>query len=156
MSERKSEQLRKITVKNVMHETPDIEKLIKREGKRMDLCQIYGIVRRFKPDESDKGQFVRFYGQIRAVNLLTGEVFDAGQVILPGAAQDALYGAMDGVEGANVEFGIKVGVKYDATAITKYVYTVESLVPPKENDPIRALESQLKALPAPKKESARA
>jgi hypothetical protein len=157
MAEKRAAQLRKITIKGVMGENPDVEKLIKKDGKRMDLCLIYGIVRRFKPDQSDKGAFVRFYGQIRATNLVTGELFQAGQVILPGQAQDALYGAMDGVEGANVHFGVKVGVKYDGSSIVKYVYTVESIMPPAENDPLLALEQAMgmKALPKPK-ESAKA
>lgn len=152
MAEKKAQQIRKITVKAVMGENPDVEKLIKKDGKRMDLCRIYGILRRFKPDESDKGAFVRFYGQVKAINLVTGEIFEAGQVILPGQAQDALYGAMDGVEGARVQFGIKVGVKYDASAITKYTYTVESEMPPTENDPLLLIEQAigLKALPKPK------
>lgn len=153
MSDKKPEQIRKITLKNVMGGNPDIEVLVKAPNKRIDLCTIYGIARRFKPDESEKGQFIRFYGQFKAVNLKTGEVFQAGQVILPGAAQDALWGAMSGTEGAQVSFAIKVGVKYSPTAIAKYEYTVESQLPPQENDPLKALEVQAgyAKLEAPKK-----
>ena len=155
MAEAKSkiEQLRRLTVKTVFGAV-DIEEVLKKADKRMDCMSIYGIVRRFKPDSSEiGGEFVRFYGQLRAVNLKTGEVFEGGQCILPGIAQDALYGALSGADTAEVQFACKIGVKYDPKAVTKYVYTVESLLPPQESSPLAQLEKGLrgdKLLPAPK------
>lgn len=153
---RKVEQIRKITVKGVMGGKVDLEALLKQTDKRQDLCTVYGIARKFKPDQSDMGAFIRFYGRFRAVNLESGEVTEAGQAILPGIVQDVLYGAMGGGEGdvTEVQFAVKIGVKYNKDAVTKYVYTVESLQAPTENDPLTLLENALsdrKALPAPKK-----
>jgi hypothetical protein len=157
MAQRKENDfVRKLTVKGVMGANPDLEKLLKAEGKRMDLLTIFGVARKFKPDTAPNGSnFVRFFGQFRAVNLDTGEVFDSGQCIVPGTVQDALYGAMgSGEEVKEVQFAVRIGVKYDATAVTKYVYTVNNLMPTQENDPMTLLENslkELKALPAPKK-----
>lgn len=152
---RTAESIRKITIKAVVGEVPDVEALLKAPEKRKDLCTIYGVVRRSKPDSSDYGDFVRFYGQFKGVNLGTGEVFMAPQAILPGIVQDQLYGAMAGGEGAGeVQFAVKIGVKYDKTAATKYLYTAESLMPIQESDALTMLENSLKeqkALPAPKK-----
>jgi hypothetical protein len=156
MTQRKVETARKITVKGVMGEKVDIEELLKTADKRQDLCTVYGIARKFKPDQSDMGSFIRFYGRFRAVNLKTGETTEAGQAILPGIVQDGLYGAMGGGEAdvTEVQFAVRIGVKYNKEAVTKYVYTVESLQAPAENDPLALLESTLtdrKSLPAPKK-----
>mgnify|MGYP003393846661 CR=1 FL=1 len=156
MAQVKVETVRKLTIKGIMGGKVDLEALLKKDGKRMDLCSVYGIARKFKPDQSDMGAFIRFYGRFRGVNLQTGEMMEAGQAILPGTVQDQLYGAMGGTEGevTEVQFAVKIGVKYNADAATKYVYTVESLQPIAENDPLTMLENSLterKALPAPKK-----
>lgn len=148
--------VRKITVKGVIGGAIDLEKLIAAEGKRLDLLTLYGVARKFKPDTAPNGNpFVRFFGQFKAVNLKTGEMTESGQCIVPGTVQDALYGAMGtGEEVKEVQFAVRIGVKYDASTVTKYVYTVNNLMPIQENDPVLLLESQLretKALPAPKK-----
>lgn len=153
--QRKVELARKLTVKGIVGEKVDMEVLLKADGKRMDLCAIYGLARKHKPDQSDYGSFIRFYGRFRGVNLKTGEVSEAGQLIAPGMLQDQLFGAMGGEGGevTEVQFAVKIGVKYDKTAATQYVYTMESLQPIAENDPLALLESGLrdrKALPAPK------
>ena len=157
MSEaRKVELARKLTVKGIVGAKVDLEVLLKKEGKRMDLCAIYGLARKHKADQSDYGSFVRFYGRFRGVNLETGEVTEAGQLIAPGMLQDQLYGAMggDGGEVTEVQFAVRIGVKYDKSAATQYVYTMESLQAIAENDPLALLENGLrdrKALLAPKK-----
>lgn len=152
---RKIETMRKLTIRSIMGEKVDIEELLKTPEKRMDLCALYGIARKFKPDQSDLGSYVRFYGRFRGVNLKSGETMEAGQIIVPGIIQDQLFGAMGGEGGevTEVQFAVKVGVKYDKDAATKYVYTVQSLQPMAENDPLTLLENTLterKALPAPK------
>ena len=154
---KKVETVRKLTVRSIVGAKVDLEVLLKKDGKRMDLCAIYGLARKHKPDQSDYGSFIRFYGRFRGVNLETGEVTEAGQLIAPGMLQDQLYGAMGGDtlgDVTEVQFAVKIGVKYDKSAATQYVYTMESLQPIAENDPLALLENGLrdrKALPAPKK-----
>lgn len=147
--------VRKLTIKGVMGEKPDIEKLLAAEGKRMDLCDIFGIARRHKPDASDHGSFIRFYGRFKGVNLATGEILEAPQLIAPGTLQDMIYGAMGNEENiVEVQFAVRCGIKYDKDAATKYVYTFVNLMPTMENDPMALLEAsvkdRVKALPAPK------
>lgn len=149
-----AEAVRKLTVKGIMGEKVDIEKLLAAPGKRMDLCDIFGIARRHKADQSEHGSFVRFYGRFKGVNLATGEVVEAPQFIAPGTVQDMLYGAMGTDENViEVSFGVRIGVKFDNDAATKYVFTVTNLRKPSENDPLALLENEIstavKALPAP-------
>lgn len=156
MADRKAPEIvRKLTIKGIIGGKVDIEKVLKKEGKKMDLCSIYGIARRFKADQSDLGSFVRFYGRFRAVNLETGEVTEAPQIIVPGIVQDQLYAAMGNeAEVKEVQFAVRVGVKYDPEAATKYVYYAQTLEEPSESDPLEMLGAKLrdqKALPAPKK-----
>lgn len=135
--------VRKITVTTI-NAKPDIEVLLKQPQKRMVLANIFGIVRRAKPEagKDGRGDYVRFYGQFKAVNLHSGEVFMSGAMILPGVVQDALYGALgDDVQG--VEFAVEVGCKYNADAVTKYEYFARSLIAPKETDPLVMLEARL-------------
>ena len=143
--------LRKLTVKSVGCK-PDFEALLAAPDKRMKLCRFYGIARKAKPDNSDFGDFVRFTGSFRGVNLADGEIYEAGALILPGVAQDLLAGALDNEEVSDVQFAFEIGLKYDATVVTKYTYTVESLIKAAENDPLQMLEKQMLlqlAAPAP-------
>lgn len=155
MAEAKAaEMVRKITVKGVMGGKVDLEKLIQAPNKRLDLCDVFGIARRFKPDQSDLGAFVRFYGRFRAVNLNTGESVDAPQLIAPNVVQDLLYGAMGDNDKVNeVSFAVRIGVKFDNDAAAKYTYTVTSLMKAQENDPLALMQDtmreEIKKLPKP-------
>lgn len=136
---------RKVTIKAVYGDLPDIEKLLKAPNKSMDLIDLVGIVRRAKPDShsvaaGETSDFVRFYGEFRAINRATGEVVEAGQAILPGAIQDKLYGALGvGDKVKEISFAIRIGIRYDKNALRHYVYTTESLLPPSENDALSQL-----------------
>jgi len=111
-------------------------------GKVTWLMKVYGIAAKIKPDSSDLGPYVRFVGQFRSVDMVTGRICSAGQMILPKIAQDLLAGA---VESSNsVQFGFQLGVRYDETAAVKYVYVCESLLAPAQNDPLTMLESSIK------------
>lgn len=143
--------LKKITVRDVCGKITidDIAKA-KSEGV-LQLCDIIGIARKARPGSTAMGEFVKFVGSFRAKNLQTGEIFSSGAVILPGAVPDLLYGALGETEG-EVQFGFRVGIKYDENAIAKYVYEVESLLAPSEADPVELLASRISSggqLPAP-------
>jgi len=143
-----SEILRKLTIKAIGCK-PDFNKLLETEGKKMKLAKIYGIARKAKPDSSEYGNFVRFTGSFRAVNLDTGEIYESGAMILPGVAQDLLAAALDNDSVTDVQFGFEIGIAYAPDVVTKYVYTVESMIKPAENDPMLMLEKQLAAQAAP-------
>ena len=117
------------------------------------LAQILGGANDYKPGETDKGQFVRFLGQFKGTNLHTGEAKHASSCILPGAIPNMLFAALKG-GASSVQFGFRIGVHYDDSAVTKYVYDVESLFDVAENDHVALLEAaistgKLPALAAP-------
>jgi hypothetical protein len=149
--------VRKITNK-VVFGAIDIEKVIAAPDKKIDMIKVWGIASKARPDQGDMGAFIRFGGLFRALNLQTGEEFQAGAMILPGVAQDLLAGAL-GAGAESVTFGFKIGVHFDNTAVTKYVYDVESLFPPAEDDPLERLSQTVKspvAIAAPVAETEKA
>lgn len=153
MTQVKRELLKKITLANC-GATPDLEKLIAAPGKQMVLLTIIGIASAHKVGQTDKGEYVRFIGQFKATNVETGVEYVSPSCILPGSAPDLIYGALAGAgegEKRAVEFAFNIGARYDPTAITKYVYTIEQIIQTDESDPLALLEAKFKnaALPAP-------
>ncbi len=158
----KATSLRRITVKTVC-ETPGgdikgdmLEKVMKDKTKTHPVMRVWGVATRLKPGASDLGPFVRFLGGFRALNIETGELFRAPVVLLPKFLEDQLAGAMGSGENVKpAEFAIEIGVRYDKTSATSYVYTGEEMVATSESDQMLQLEARIradnpKALPAPK------
>lgn len=148
------ERLRKITLATIGAK-PDFELLMKADGKRKDLADIYGVATKAKPGTSDYGPYVAFLGQFRAVNLETKQVYESSKAIFPQFIEEELFGALgQGGETPNVEFAMRISAKYDKDAATKYVYDMKPIIPPRENAQFSALESRVKEsaklLPAPK------
>lgn len=154
--EKAAEPLRKITIKTVMKlDKAEIMELCMKDKKAaVELCKIFGIAGRTTPGESDHGQFVRFGGQFKAVNLMTGEVFKAPAAIFPAFFEEELASALTG-SAAPVEFAATFSAKYDKDAATSYVYLAENLIEPQgASEAMMTLEAKLagnKALPSPKK-----
>lgn len=144
----------KITIKSIAGAI-DLEKILAAEGKQIQLAHIYGLARKAAPDSSQYGDFVRFRGSFKAVNLETGETMQSGSLILPSTAQELLAGAFS-EDTTEVKFGFQICVKYDVKVATKYTYTVVNLLAAAQNDPMKALEAEIshevKALMAPKDE----
>jgi hypothetical protein len=147
--------VKKLTVKTCGAK-PDMEKLV--EWKKANgpnaiywLLGIVGIASDFAPGQNAETgtSFVKLFGQFKGTNLLTGEVFVSGAAILPGAASDLIYGALKGRgEGSgSIEFAFRIGVHWDETSATKYVYDVEQTFQPAAADPLAALEQKLLAAP---------
>jgi hypothetical protein len=137
------EQLRKITIKNC-GATPTMEQLAtleKKGGKAtLDILDVFGIATKFKPGQTDVGEYVRFLGAFKASNLVTGDVFTSAVAIFPKVIEEPLWAAMGDEEVNNVQFAYRIGVRFDASAATKYVYTATPLTKPAENDPLAAFE----------------
>jgi len=138
--------IRTITTKAVAGKV-DFDKLYATPNKQMTLAKIFGIASKAKPDESDLGAFIRFGGRFRGINYETGETFEAGSLILPATAQDMLAGILESVEGS-VEFAFEIGVHYDATAVTKYVFDIVPLFEASNDDPLERLSRRVESAPA--------
>lgn len=134
---------RKLTLKVIMGGNPDVEKLLAVPGKRIALCNIYGVATRAKPGQSDLGPYVAFLGQFRGTNLDTGEIFESSKMILPKFVEEQLFAALP-EGGGNVEFAMQFSAKYDKDAASKYIYEAKSLLPTQENAQLAALESKVK------------
>lgn len=153
----KLEQLRKITL-GTCEAQPDMDMLAKLEksGGSAPLLDVYGIATKFKPADSDKGPYIRFFGSFRAIRHGDKAAFASGQLIAPKVIEESLWAVMGsgGPDGelSNVQFAFRIGAKFDKKAATKYTYTAESLMPVSESDPLVMLQQQLagKLLAAPK------
>lgn len=153
MAAKEIERLRKITLGTIKVQ-PDIEILMKAPGKKMDLCDLFGIATRVRPGSSQHGPFVAFVGTFRALRLEDKVEFESNKIILPGFIEEELFAAFNGEASANVEFAMRISAKFDKDAATKYVYDMVPLIKPKENaqlnDLLGRVKEAAKALPAPK------
>jgi len=144
------DRIRKITVKTVCGKV-DFEEVM--EKKQMDLMAVYGVARAMNPGASELGPYVSFLGDFRAVNVKTGEEFASAKIILPKILEEQLAGAGPGGEKEKeIKFAFHLGVKYDPSAATKYVYTYRPLQETTDASVMDELRGVVvKALPAPKK-----
>lgn len=148
----KIEQLKKITI-GACEAQPDMDLLAKLEknGGNQPLLDVYGVATKFKPGQSNFGDYISFIGNFRAIRHADKQAFASGKIILPKMLEEGLWAAM-GPEVNNVQFAFRIGVKFNKKLATKYEYTAESLTPLAENDPVVMLEKQLsgKLLAAPR------
>jgi len=117
--------------------------------KSLDLCRIYGLAAGYTAGATEFGEFIKLAGSFRGVNLDTGEVSDAPQVILPTFLANAFRAALDAPErNGPVQFAFLVRAVYDVTAATKYRYAIIDLMPPAVNDPLAAIEGAMLGISA--------
>ena len=141
--------LKKITIATC-DAKPNVEALIEYRKEHgadavMPLLTVFGIASGHRAGESNGQPFVRFLGQFKAIRVADRAEFMSGQCILPGAAPDLLFGALNslGEQGGSVDFAFNIGVHYDESAITKYVYDVEQVIEAQQDDPLARLEANL-------------
>ena len=130
------ELLRKLTIKTAGFDTTAVKAALG-DNKTADLLKVVGITTEARPGQTDKGEFIKFGGQFRAVNLQTGELFESATAIFPNFIADSLAAAL--AQSQEVEFGILIGAKANATSVTGYEYTVRPLVEAKVSDKLGAL-----------------
>lgn len=138
--------IKKITLKDVCGVIGSLDNLVKMKNEGpLPLMEVIGMARSAKPAESDKGEYVIFLGTFQATNLRTGEVYQSGKAILAGAAVDLLYGVMIGrpAGSGDVQFGFRYSARHDESAITKYVFVVESMIKPAKTDPLQMLSAAI-------------
>jgi hypothetical protein len=141
--------LKKITVRDMLGGAPDIKAIIKNDeanpGAPLWLCEVIGVCTAARPGTvQGTGQtYVRFLGSFQGTVYASGQIFQSGAAILPGAIPDMLFGALQ--MGHAVQFGFRIGVIFDQTAATKYVYVVESMTKQAATDPLAMLAAAIKS-----------
>lgn len=139
--------LKKLTVRDICGPV-DIKAVIKNDdanpGAPLWLTEVIGVATAARPGSvAGTGQsYVRFLGSFQGTNLATGQIFQSGAAILPGAIPDMLFGALQ--MGNAVQFGFRIGVVYDEAAATKYVYVSESMTKQAPTDPLAMLAAAIK------------
>lgn len=137
--------VRKITVKNIVGAVKDYVPSEK-EAPVM-LVRVVGSVSRLAHGTSNFGgeesPWVKFLGQFKAVNLLTGEEFRAFTCLLPSIASEPLEAAVAEAD-APVEFAFDLGVRWSDTPIG-YEYVCNPLIEPDTADPLEQLTARLPA-----------
>lgn len=155
--------INKLTVRDVLGGKPDLKKLVEHDnankGMPLWLVRIVGNASDFKAGfaKATETEFVKLLGRFKGTNLETNVEYRSGACILPNAASDLVFGELQAqrqTEGfAGVGFVFRIGIVYDETTPVSYRYEVETVMKPQENDPLDALEAQIKALPSAVKEA---
>jgi hypothetical protein len=145
------EPLRRITVKTVTGGVTAalFAELSKEPAKPIWLCEILGIARAGKVKMSDYGESMGFIGSFEARDCRTGKFYTGSKVYLPKFLEEELIGIMGiGSDTAKkATFALRIGVKFDMTAATKYVYVVQPLIKPQESDELAMLKQQIASAP---------
>lgn len=157
------EMLKKITLKGcgVQPSAEMVAKLEKaydkdKKSAKIDVLDVFGIARKAKPGTTSFGDYLRFAGQFKAVNLQTKEQFQSGAIILPRFLEEQLFSVMGADAVNDVQFAFRISIAYDADTrnARHYQYTAQPLLKPSENDPLSMLEKtvsdSMKALAGPK------
>ena len=150
---------KKISVKEVVGPVrTHLLKLVDKEtgtipnGVSVPLCTFIGKATGWQVKETDMGDSILLKGFFEGTSLIADKEgkfnkVRGGQCYLPGSAAEMVSGMFDDkVQG--IEFAFRISIVSDDTAITGYVYNVDSLIEPQEDDALGRLAAQLpKALP---------
>jgi hypothetical protein len=143
--------LRKITIREVMgkdYMRNILPVLIPLEGKKastVPLLRVFGVANRYKPGTSDLGEYVKFFGQFLATNLITGDEFTGVQCILPNFIGEQIHASMMGSGGEihESQWAFEIGAHYDPDAATKYVYDIRPLERPNTTSAVNLLRANI-------------
>jgi hypothetical protein len=149
--------IRKITLKTIGTDGKAARKLP--TGERIHLADVMGEgVSGLKGYESDYGIGNALLGMFTAVNAQTGEIFQAGKAILPGAAQELIEAqvALLSKGDRGVDFAVRIFAVEDAASNVGYTYQAEFIRDADQPDPAEKMAaifgaSSAKALAAPAK-----
>lgn len=132
----------------------DVKKLCKsqEDGTVIDLANFYGRATGFKTGASDFGNWTAFLGNFEAVNLETGEEFQARQMFLVEPLQGMLLDQL--AESESVDFACTLSVVVNEKLPTGYEYRVTPITELKRSDELESLRQlagapSLKRLAAP-------
>lgn len=132
------ELLRKITISTCGFDKTAINAAIAQNGGvETDLLKIAGVTTKATPGQTDKGEFVKLMGEFRAINLVSGELFNSAACILPNFVSDAIAAALE--QSNEVEFALMISAKPNPRSVTGYEFGVTPLVEAKASDKLAGL-----------------
>lgn len=118
-------------------------------GETKWLYTVFGIATGVREGDTEKGHWVSIQGDFLGVSVendsKTGEPrrIRAGEFFPPPILTPILKSAVDGRDGGFVEFGFRIGVIGDDTAITNYTYTCEQIMEATESAAVEKLAAKL-------------
>lgn len=138
---RETTAIRKISTKNVVGRIPDPPA----KGVK-PLWQVIGQATGVREGNSQYGEYQGLVGMFEAVNVETGEVFEAPQCFLPEPYNGAIATRL--LNGASaVDFAFEIGIKApSAGSQQRYEYSCKALREAGETDPLENLRRKLPAL----------
>ena len=144
--------LKKITVKNMGLTVQQLEQVAAdAQPKSVPVLRVWGIVSNRQAGTSQFGNYIKFSGEIAAMNLVTGEEARSQALLLPSVGEAVVATLLDKAakDGATAQVALEITVEYNNSAKggTKFAYGVKPLIEFKGDD---ALSEMAKALPAPK------
>jgi len=115
------------------------------------VMRVFGIVSGKTPGVSQFGSFIKFTGEIGAINLLTGDEARSQALLLPAVGETVVNNMFEKAakNGGTAEIALEITVSYNNSAKggTKFSYGVKPLIEYKGDDALSAMASKL---PAPK------
>lgn len=132
--------VRKLTIKSCGGFTvARIKELVTKvvEGESVALLKIAGNSTGAKTGQTDKGEYTRLLGSFIGTDLITGELFQSGQCILPDFVGGVLGDALK--SGQSIRFAFEIHARRKDTAITGYEYAVKPLMTAESSDAMKEL-----------------
>lgn len=150
---RKAKPLKKISIQTVAGKIKEwfrtnIAEVTKRCAESaagtVHICRIWGKVVKTTPGDSAYGPFVRFQGAFFGMSGLDGELYSAGQCLLPKWLEMEVDAAFS-EHGDTVYFGYDIFLKLAPDASLGYEYVAERLTEPKTD--MSVIEEKFPELP---------
>lgn len=128
----------------------ELEAICSGRDKPVAVLRVWGIVSSATPGVSQYGNFIRFGGEIGALNLISGDEARSQALLVPQVAEGVVKSLFDKAakDGGAAQIGIELCVEENISAKggTKFRWMVKPLFEYKGDD---ALSEMAKMLPAP-------
>lgn len=146
--------LKKISISTIVSMKVKELRTYAEEHKRAPLARIMGICKKVEIGEGDNGEFKKFSGDFRAVNLLTGEESISTVCFLASPVDELLYNQIqslidEGEKNPEARFGFDIYIEESEKSTTGYTYVVETLMQAEPTDPMKELMKEFESKPLP-------
>jgi len=143
--------LKKLTVREAGLSMAELEKVaVAAAGQEVPVLRIVGFLTGATVAQSSYGPYTSFEGEIAGTNILSGQEYRSGKLILPSVAEAPLLSIVNNREDdtMRVRFAVDVTVTENKSLKggTKFKYGVRPLIEPSQDD---ELSKMMKSLPAP-------